>query len=404
VLRAKINLIWYDVTDNSYCKGWKDYDLSQLEELIKVSGYMKMLDETNAKIMGALSRYDPRNISEVAKSVGLPNSTVAFRIKQLIKKMGLEVNARVDFNKLGLTRAIVFAETLPGHWNTLWKALENLGYLTYLTKCHGRFYGCYAIFAFPAEHKRKLEEYFNEAKRLKVLSHFFLFWTTNLCEAHPSFDWYDFEKREWIFRWQQWIEEIRDASDDLSESLADPEDYPIMADEKDLLLLRQLEKNGVVTFKELAKVTGVSPRTVAYRYYKHLIERNLIVDHMTHFYPYPYQICDVCTFMIEFSDERSLAKFTNSLGNKPFILSFAKVLGENALITNTYIPKTEFPEFINSLNLLAEMRLIKSFFHIVLTLIPHKRGGVPHEFFKDGTWNCNVEKSIKELREIMGGS
>jgi len=365
---------------------------------------MKMLDETNAEIIGALGRQDPRNISLIAKSVGLPNSTVAFRIKQLTKKMDLEVNARVNFNKLGLMRAIVFAETLPGQWNTLWKALENLGYLTYLTKCHGRFYGCYAIFAFPAEYKKKLEEYFDEAKRLQALSHFLIFWTTNLCEVHPSFHWYDFEKRDWIFRWQQWIEEIRDASDHLSESLADPEEYPIIADEKDLLLLRQLEKNGVITFRELAKISGMSPRSVAYRYYKHLIERNLIVDHMTHFYPYPYQICDVCTFIIEFSNEKSLAKFTNSLGNKPFILSYAKVLGKNALITNTYIPKAEFLEFINSLNLLAEMRLIKNFSHVVLTLIPHKRGGVPHEFFKDGTWKCNIDESIKRLREITGSN
>jgi len=389
------------VNNNTY---WEGCDLSQLEELKKVSGYMKMLDETNAEIIGALSRHDPRNISLIAKSVGLPNSTVAFRIRQLIKKMDLEVNARVNFNKLGLMRAIVFLETLPGQWNTLWKALENLGYLTYLTKCHGRFYGCYAIFAFPVQCKRKLENYFDEAKRLGVLSHFLLFWTTNLCEVHPSFDWYDFKKRTWIFQWQQWIKEIKEASDDLSESLTDPKEYPAIADEKDLLLLRQLEKNGVITFRELAKVTGMSPRTVAYRYYKHLIERNLIVDHMIHFYPYPYQICDVCTFIIEFVDEQALAKFSNSLGNKPFILSYAKVLGENTLITNTYIPKAEFPEFINSLNLLAEMHLIKNFFHVVLTLIPHKRGGVPHESFKDGTWKCDIEKSNKRLRGMISSN
>jgi DNA-binding Lrp family transcriptional regulator len=379
----------------------RDSDLSQLRELAKVSGYMKMLDKTNATIIGALSRHDPRNTSLIAKSVGLPNSTVVFRIKKLMKKMDLEVNARVDFNKLGLMRAIVFAETLPGQWNTLWKALENLGCLTYLTKCHGRFYGCYAIFAFPAEYKKKFEEYFAEAKRLQIFSNFFLFWTTNLCEVHPSFDWYDFKKREWIFQWQQWVEEITNASDHLSESLADPQEYPILADEKDLLLLRQLEKNGVATFKELAKVANMSPRSIAYRYYNHLIERNLIVDHMVHFYPYPYQICDVCTFIIEFADEKALAKFTNSLDDKPFILSYAKVLGKNTLITNTYIPKAEFPKFINSLSQLAEMHLVKSFFHLVLTLIPHKRGGVPYEFFKDGTWKCDIEKSIKRLKEII---
>jgi hypothetical protein len=112
----------------------------------------------------------------------------------------------------------------------------------------------------------------------------------------------------------------------------------------------------------------------------------------------------VCTFIIEFADEKGLAKFTNSLDNKPFILSYAKVLGENTLITNTCIPKTEFPNFIDSLNRLAEVHLIKSFFHVVLTLVPHKRGGVPHEFFKDGTWKCDVENSIRKLREMISYS
>jgi DNA-binding Lrp family transcriptional regulator len=363
---------------------------------------MKLLDRTNAKILGALSKYDPRNIAAIAKSVGLPNSTLAFRIKKLIKETDLEVNAHADFNKLGLTRAIVFAENFPRKWNILWEALENLGYLTYMTKCHGKFYGCYAIFAFPVEHKEKLKEYLNEAKRLQVLSHFLLFWTTNVVEVHPNFDLYDFKNSRWIFQWEQWIEEIINASDDLSKRLADPEEYPILADEKDLLLLRQLEKNGVMSFKELAKVTGMSPRMVAYRYKKHLIEQKLIVDHMAWFLPYPYQFSDTCTFVIEFEDVKALAKFSNSLDDKPFIMSYAKVLGKNILITNTYIPKAEFPEFIDSLNSLTERHLIKNFFHIVLTLVPHKRGGVPYEFFKDGTWDCNVGESLKKLSKMTG--
>lgn len=374
--------------------------MSQIEELVKVSEYMKVLDETNARIIGALGRHDPRNLSSIAKLVGLPNSTVAFRIKQLTRKLNLEVNARVDFNKLGLTRAIVFAETLPGKWNMLWEALEDLGCLTYITKCHGRFYGCYAIFAFPVEYRQRLEEYFYEAKQCQVLSHFLFFWTTNLCQIHPTFDWYDFENREWIFRWQQWVEEVVNASDNLPKSLADPKEYPIMADRKDMFLLRQLERDGVIAFNELAKIAGMSPRSVAYRYYKHLVERKLIVDHMAHFYRFPYQTSDVCSFIMEFPHEEGLAKFANSVSNKPFILSYAKVLGENTLITNTYMPKTEFPKFIDSLNRLAEMNLIKSFFHVVLTLIPHKRGGVPYELFEDGAWNCTIDDKIEKLRKM----
>jgi DNA-binding Lrp family transcriptional regulator len=359
---------------------------------------MKTLDRTNANIISALSRHGPRNLSLIAESVGLPNSTLAFRIKQLVERLDLEVNARVNFNKLGLMRAIVLAETLPGQWTTLWKSMENLGCLTYLTKCYGVFYGCYGIFAFPAKEKGKLEEYFEEAKRQDTLSNATVFWTTNLCEVHPDFEWFDFGKREWIFHWKEWIEEAQDAEDALPENLSDPEEYPIMADKTDMLLLRQLERNGLTPFNELSKIVGISERAVAYRYKKHLIERKLIVDHMVHFYPYPYNNANACTFIIHFPDRKKLAKFANSLSNKPFMMSYAKVLERNTLVANTYIPGPEFPRFIESLDLLTEMKMITSFSHITLTLIPHKRGGVPYELFENNTWRCDANRTLTKLK------
>jgi DNA-binding Lrp family transcriptional regulator len=362
---------------------------------------MKLMDQTNAKIIGALSKHDPRNISAISKDVGLPNSTTAFRIKKLIKNFNLEINARVDFNKIGLTRAIVLTETLPSKWNKLWKILEDLGCLTYLTKCHGRIYGCYAIFAFPESKKTKLEAYFKKLEKMNIVSSFRLFWTTNLCEVHPNFKWYDFKKKKWIFRWEQWINDIYKASDSLPDALKDPKEFPIEADEKDLLLLSQLEKNGVLSYEELAKNANMNPRTVAYRYKKHLTDRKLILDHMVWFLPYPYEISDACAFVIEFDNKKSLAKFANTLDETPFVLSYAKVIGTKFLIINTYIPKVEFPSFMNSLNAIAEKRLIVNYFHVTLTLDPHKRGGIPYEFFKDNEWKCDLEDNMKPLREII---
>ncbi len=371
------------------------------DELSKVSSYLKLIDQTNAEIIGALSKHDPRNISAISKDVGLPNSTMAFRIKKLIENLNLEINARVDFNKIGLARATVFAETLPAKWNKLWKIMEDLGCLTYLTKCHGRMNGCYAIFAFPASNKNKLEEYFKRLKHMNIISSYQLFWTTNLCEVHPNFKWYDFKHKKWIFQWKQWVNDIYEASDSRPEQLKDPEDYPIKADEKDLLLLSQLERNGVLTYEELAKNANMNPRTVAYRYKKHLTDRKLILDHMVWFLPYPHDISDACSFVIEFESDKALAKFANTLDETPFVLSYARVIGSKNLIINTYIPKAEFLDFINSLNTLAENRLIRNYFHVTLTLSPHKRGGIPYKLFKDHTWKCNFEDSMKPLGEII---
>lgn len=363
--------------------------------------YMKMLDPTNAEILEALGRHDPRNIALIAESIGLPRSTVAYRVKKLIKYNNLEINTRVDFSNLGLMKGIVLAEALPGKWDALWKALESLDYLTYLTKCYGKIYGCYGIFAFPVEYKKELENYLDEAKRLQALSHYSLFWITNLCEVPPNYYWYNFKERKWIFQWQQWIEEIKNASERLPKKLLEPKAYPIMADETDLRLLRELEKNGTIGFRELAKVLGITPQGVAYRYYKHLIERDIITDHSIAIFPYPYKISMVSTFIIEFEDEKALAKFTNCLDDKPFMLSYAKIIGQNSLVANTYITKEEFLNFIESLNHLAGMNLIKRFYHVTLTLKPHRRGGVSYKFFKNGTWHYDRKENFERLRKIV---
>lgn len=356
---------------------------------------MKILDKTSAEIIGALSRHDPRNISAIAREVGLPNSTTAFRMKKLIKYLKLEVNARVDFNKIGLTRAIVFAETLPAKHARVWKILNDLQGLTYITRCHGKINGYYTILALPPADKKLLEKYFNELEDLNILENYLLFWTTNLSEVHPNCKWHDFDKKKWLFQWVDWIEEITLASDVLPERLADPKEYPILADRKDLMLLRHLERNGLMSFEELGKKTGMQPRTVAYRYRKRLIDRKLIIDHMVWFLPHLYEISEASVFVIEFTDEKSLAKFANAADETPFILSYAKVIERNLLIVNTYIPKSEFLGFIDSLNLLAENRLISNYFKVTLTLDPHRRGGVPYDLFENGAWSFNFEKEIQ---------
>ena len=74
-----------------------------------------MLDSTNAKILEGLGKHGPRNVLALAKSIGLPPTTVAFRLKKLMKEGFLRVRANLDYSRLGLMKAILIAESRPGH-------------------------------------------------------------------------------------------------------------------------------------------------------------------------------------------------------------------------------------------------------------------------------------------------
>ena len=117
-------------------------------------GYLKMLDTTNAKILEGLGNHGPRNVLALAKSIGLPPTTVAFRIKKLMKEGFLRIRTNLNYSKLGLMKAVLVAESKPGQKRKLQQVIDNLDYWTYEVRCYGKYDGYYTVFAFPAEYKK----------------------------------------------------------------------------------------------------------------------------------------------------------------------------------------------------------------------------------------------------------
>ena len=374
--------------------------MSKLEDYKWMLQYLKMLDATNAKILEGLGKHGPRNILALAKSIGLPPTTVAFRVKKLMKEGLLETRTNLDYSRLGLMKAVLITESKPGQKKKLRQVIENLDYWTYLVRCYGKYDGYYAIFAFPSEHKKELEEYLDIAAQLKYLSRYIIYWTTNFTEVAPNFDWFDFKSKSWNFQWKHWIEEIQNASEKLAKELMDPESYPIRADETDVFILKELEKDGAAKFTELAEVANMTPQGVRYRYNKHIVGRDLLTDYEVATLPYPLPTSEMCSFIIDFEKEEKLAKFVNSLQRKPFIFSYARAIGRNSIVVHTYTPKTEFSKFLDSMNRLTEKKLTKSFLYVTLDGASSQRQTISYEFFRENQWAYPHEEKLEMLRKV----
>ncbi len=362
---------------------------------------MKVLDPVNAKILEGMSRYGPRNTSFLARSVKLPATTVAFRIKKLIRKGYLHVHTNLDHSKLGLIRAVLVAQTAGGLEKQLREAVENIGYWTYTTRCYGRFNGIYALFAFPAAHKNKLEAYLKDVVHQKAMSNYVFHWITNLSEVPRSFGWFDFKSKAWKFPWRQWIDEVPKASEKLPGKLAEPEEYRVMVDETDLFLLKELEKDAFTEFTEIAKALKMSPQGVRYRYYKHIKKHDLVADYEIAILPYPLLVSDMCSVIVNFQNDRVLAKFSNTLSNKPFIFNYGKVVGRDSLLLHSYTPRTEVPSFLNALNSMVRKNLVADFFYVNFDVSSFKRQTVSSEFYEDGSWTFDLTEKRRSLSEIM---
>lgn len=361
--------------------------------------YFKSLDETNAKLLEALGEIGIRNITLLANSTKLPVTTVSFRLKKLMKEKVL-VTSNPDLSKLGLAKAFLIATAPLGRQTTLLETIRNTDYWTYIIRCYGKFDGYCAYFAFPASHMKELEKYIKEAKNLQVFTHSQFFWTTNSRVIPPNFSLYDFKKKEWTILWEKWVNDVLTGSSELPEAIKEPYEYPVLVDKKDLLIIKELQKDESIEFKKLAEIVGITPQSVSFRYHKHILGRNLIIDHVVDVYPFPPLLSDLYVFIINFNNEKNLAKFANACENSPFVVSYSKIIGRDSLIVNVYILKTDFPNLIKALNSLFTKNLIKSFTYATLDPTSYRRQTISYEYFENGKWIYTSEEKIKKLREI----
>jgi DNA-binding Lrp family transcriptional regulator len=376
-------------------------DLSRLEDFEWMLNYLKVIDSVNGRIIEELGNRGPKNISALAKSIRMPSTTVAFRVKKMMSEGYLNVRAKLDFPKLGLMKAVLFAEAKHGLEDKLLKAIETVGYWTYIAPCYGKFNGYYAIFSFPALYKEKLEDFLREARQMGILSDYVLNWTTNVYEVAPSFQWFNFDKKAWSFKWDDWMSEVQKASSSLPQRLREPNVYAVMVDKTDLLMLKEMEKDGTVGFTELAHVVKITPQGVRHRYRQHIIKRGLVADYEVAVFPYPVQSSDLGSVLLDFQNQAALSKFVNTLHSKPFILSYSKVIGQDSLIAHFYTPKTEFAHFMNSLNHLVQKGILKDFLYVMLDIASFKRQTVSYEFFSEGKWAYDNEEKMRKLSEIV---
>jgi DNA-binding Lrp family transcriptional regulator len=376
--------------------------MSRLEDYEWMLQYLKMLNPINAKILEGFGKYGPRNVLALAKSIGLPPRTVTFRIRKLMKKGFLQIRTNLDYSRLGLMKGVLIAESKLGQEKKLQHVIDNLDYWTYVVRCYGKYDGYYIIFAFPAEYRKELEEYLSKAAQLKAFSRYIFYRTTNFAEVAPNFDWFDFQSKSWNFEWKRWIDEVQNASEKLPRKLMEPKAYHVRVDETDLLILKELEKDGTTKFTKLAEVANITPQGVRYRYNKHIVGRSLLTDYEVATLPYPLPTSDMCSFIIDFENEEKLAKFVNSLQNKPFIFNYGKAIGQHSLVVHTYVPKTEFSKLIDSMNRLTEKKLITGFLYVTFDVASFRRQTISYEFFKENKWTYDYEKKLEKLKEVAG--
>jgi len=359
----------------------------------------KMLDLVDLKAIEALATYGPRNVSGISRKLQIPAETLRKRIKRIYLKTFLRFHINVCHSNLGLVTGVVFAEAVPGYENALLDALKINDFWIFLCRGYGMFEGCFGIFPIPKERLEQFEQFINEIRRLGLAKRIQVFWTSFY---HPTLSlckWFDKKTKSWIFDWERWVQEVKNTNVNSLHFLETPE-VSIKADETDVLLIKELEKDATISLKKLAEKIGISAQLASYHYHKHVLSRKLLESFRITIF-YFGENSDFSYFLFKFTESEKLANFASTLLDKPFVKTLGKIMGENKLYACLYFPRTEFRPFLEVLSQLIRDGFLESYQYIIQDLNNSAREIIPFQCFKEGKWMYNHERYINILQKFV---
>jgi len=360
----------------------------------------KPFDLVDLKMVEALAVYGPRNINEVSRKLHIPAETLRKRLKRLNSQTFLRFNINVYHTNLGLRKAVVFAEAIPGYESVLSEALKINDFWIFLSRCYGMFEGCVGIFTVPNESCGLFEHFISELERTGLTRKVQIFWSTCFHSVHSRCEWFNPEAKTWDFDWDRWVQEVENEDTSLPYTLVDPEAFPAKGDEIDVLILKELEKDATISFRSLAEKLGISPQLVSYHFYNHIVGRGLLESFEVSVFHFGKD-SEFSFFILSFDEWEKLARFASSLLDKPFAKGLGKILGRNELYGYLYLPKSEFRRFLEVLSKLVRNGFLKDYQYVIQDLTSSSRATIPYQCFKKGKWVYNHERYIDILHEFL---
>jgi DNA-binding Lrp family transcriptional regulator len=366
----------------------------------------KELTILDIKILRALWEIGPRNLSRVARAVGIHRRTLESRIERMKSDPNffLRVHTSVYHTNIGLRKAVVFLEANPGIEQLLFDCLPINQFWLYVCRSYGMGEGCTAVYAVPIEHCHEFEEFIYELRRLEVAKNVHIYWSTCFQGGRITLNWFDNKLGRWVFPWDDWINEVQTQKTDLPYTLVESKSYLNRADEIDIKMLEKLEGDATRSLTDIARSVGISRQLARFHYKEHLLGRNLIEGHEVFVMRYGNSPSVMVYFTITFHTHETFAKFARSLLDKFFVLTMGKNLGENCLILEVFLPPEEFRRFIEVLSTMTKMKLVKSYNYAIQDLRIRCRQTISPPLFKRDSWVYDHKTFIETVRQKVSNS
>jgi DNA-binding Lrp family transcriptional regulator len=359
----------------------------------------KQFDATNVKVLTAMWRHGPRNLLEVSRRTRIPFTTVYHRVRKL-EGMGKRLAYLVPRTSLlGMQRTVVLVSARAAAEELLTDALKIPNLWRCVNACEGTFTHL-SIHDVPTNCLKDYRKYVQRLSALRLTTRCTILPTGDYIPNFPNFKYYDPRTTSWTFPWDTWLGTLKKARP--HESLEDPEKYQLLADKKDILIIRELEKNARKTFAELTPLLEMTLQGVKYRYDRRLSPSGLLKPIEFDIYPYPDEISAYHEVMLDFPNKSALDKFYSLRYEIYFVHGLAKILRRNAMFVRTYIPQSQLSNMLDFFSEMAKAGLLISYSPVRMTFTGRQTQTIPYELFNNEKgWLFSLPACLTKLSKLV---
>ena len=365
-----------------------------------MAGY-RMADDM-VKLIRAIEKTGPRNLSLIAKLTGIPERTVRYRVKEQLPALGFTFRPLVDEGKLGLIKYFIrlkFSSEFRGEEATvMFDALARTAYLTYyaaLMPCDELI----ALASVPFGLEKRWRGLFDTLVDMEILDSFALYPLDEVWRTSIDVSCFDFAHGTWFLSFSS----SDGATRDRSIVLRRPDTDKFNVDKVDLLVIKELQKDPLQPFTEMAKAVGVNEAVLRYHYREHVLGRGLIPRYMVVWHSRGSFLRGEYLGMIlmcDDVDEELLVRIADSLARFP-LTRFEGISLEHVF----YVLMLEMPSswLTGILRLLREADLPSATQMAFIDVTKMKHYTIPYEMF-DGKagWTFDEEKVMGIIAKTVG--
>jgi DNA-binding Lrp family transcriptional regulator len=374
--------------------------LSQIaaqEYLERINRFVSFLDPGNVKIATAMKKYGLRNLQLIADKTKIPRPTVHARVSRLEKEGLLRTWIHPNYAKLGLVRAMVLLSTKPGRELLVPEALRIPGYWLRLIRCMGEYNGYYSTHAIPFGKRWDFEQYLERIVASGIATKYRILWLGEAKSPLPDFSYYDAGERTWTFDWQGWLEDF--AAKPVQSQRKDPQ-LAGAFDKKDLIILKELVKDGRIKLTELAKLLDMTVPAVKYRF-DNLARLGFIHEYVIDMLPFAPEISDLYEMVLDFETREGLTNGEKVLSTLPIVRTLSRVEGSNSIAVRIYLPRTEMNNLLTLLSALSRRGILSGFTYVLLDPMTIRTQTFSYEFYEDATgWQYDNLAYFEALRKV----